>query len=211
MLSAKLSPHLMPVVFVMTTARRTRSLCVHLTRQHSRTSASVCWTFANAKVITPSTIQAAVQVRFPVYQERVNCLCRAKNVQANKKHVAAIGTERTILCPFSGALARTKHVQRNTMGNKIWSSILACENIWKSFDHSPVHLSVHRGVRPHHRETSVKCHFLASETICNLCWTEFKTFKLSLIESPQNRVATEGYLITVSWAQITTLLGHSCC
>ena len=120
MLSAKLSPHLMPVVFVMTTARRTRSLCVHLTGQHSRTSASVCWTFANAKVITPSTIQAAVQVRFPGYQERVNCLYRAKNVQAlkvgpcstslaNKKHVAAIGTERTILSPFSGALARTKH------------------------------------------------------------------------------------------------------
>ena len=114
MLSAKLSPHLMPVVFVMTTARRTRSLCVHLTRQHSRTSASVCWTFANAKVITPSTIQAAVQVRFPGYEESVNCLCRAKNVQAlevgpcstalaNKKHVAAVGTERTILCPFSGS------------------------------------------------------------------------------------------------------------
>ncbi|CAH3196320.1 unnamed protein product [Porites evermanni] len=62
MLSAKLSRHLMPVVFVMTTARLTRNLCVHLTRQHSRTSASVCWTFANTKVITPSTIQAAVQV-----------------------------------------------------------------------------------------------------------------------------------------------------
>ena len=114
MLSAKLSPRLMPVVFVMTTARLTRSLCVHLTRQHSRTGASVCWTFANTKVITPSTIQAAVQVRFPGYQERVNCLCRVKNVQAlkvgpcstdlaNKKHVAAVGTERTILCPFSGS------------------------------------------------------------------------------------------------------------
>ena len=112
MLSAKLSPHLMPVVFVMTTARLTRNLCVHLTRQHSRTSASVCWTFANAKVITPSTIQAAVQVRLPGYQERVNCLCRSKNVQAlkvgpcstafaNKKYVAAIGTERSILCPFA--------------------------------------------------------------------------------------------------------------
>ena len=138
--SAKLSLHLMPVVFVMTTARLTRSLCVHLTRQHSRTSASVCWTFANAKVITPSTIQAAVQVKFPGYQERVNCLCRAKNLQAlkvgpcstafgNKKHVAATATERTILCPFSGALARTKHVQRNTMGNKIWSSTPNCNNV----------------------------------------------------------------------------------
>ena len=62
--SAKLSPHLMPVVFVMTTARRTKSPCVHPTRQHSRTSAFVCWTFANAKVTTRFIIRAAVQVKF---------------------------------------------------------------------------------------------------------------------------------------------------
>ena len=64
MLSAKLSLHLMLVVFVMTTARRTRSPCVHLTRQHLRTSAFVCWTFANAKVTTLFIILAAVQVKF---------------------------------------------------------------------------------------------------------------------------------------------------
>ena len=62
--SAKLSLHLMPVVFVMTTARRTRSQCVHPTRQHSRTSVSVCWTFANAKATTRFIILAAVQVKF---------------------------------------------------------------------------------------------------------------------------------------------------
>ena len=61
--SAKLSLHLMPVVFVMTTARRTRSQCVHPTRQLLRTSAFVCWTFAGARVTTLSIIQAAVQVR----------------------------------------------------------------------------------------------------------------------------------------------------
>ena len=62
--SAKLSQHLMPVVSVMTTARRTRSKSVHLTRQHSRTSAFVCWTFANAKATTRFIILAAVQVKF---------------------------------------------------------------------------------------------------------------------------------------------------
>ena len=62
--SAKLSLHLMPVVFVMTTARRTKSQYVHLTRQHSRTSAFVCWTFANAKVTTRFIILAAVPVKF---------------------------------------------------------------------------------------------------------------------------------------------------
>ena len=61
--SAKLSLHLMPVVFVMTTARRTRSQCVRPTPQHLRTSAFVCWTFAGARVTTLSIIQAAVQVR----------------------------------------------------------------------------------------------------------------------------------------------------
>ena len=62
--SAKLSLHLMLVVYVMTTARRTKSPYVHLTRQHSRTSAFVCWTFANAKVTTRFIILAAVQVKF---------------------------------------------------------------------------------------------------------------------------------------------------
>ena len=62
--SAKLSLHLMPAVFVMTTARHMRSRCVHPTRQHSRTSAFVCWTFANAKATTPFIILAAVQVEF---------------------------------------------------------------------------------------------------------------------------------------------------
>ena len=62
--SAKLSLHLMPVVFVMTTVRHMRSRCVHPTRQHSRTSAFVCWTFANAKVTTHFIILAAVQVKF---------------------------------------------------------------------------------------------------------------------------------------------------
>ena len=61
--SAKLSLHVMPVVFVMTTARRTRSQCVHPTRQHLRTSAFVCWTFAGARVTTLSIIPAVVQVR----------------------------------------------------------------------------------------------------------------------------------------------------
>ena len=67
MQSAKRSPHLMPVVFAMTTARRTRSLCVHLTRQHSRTSVSVCWTFANAKATTRFIILEAVQVKYLGY------------------------------------------------------------------------------------------------------------------------------------------------
>ena len=62
--SAKLSLHLMPVVFVMTTARRTRSQCVHPTRQLLRTSAFVCWTFAGAKATTRFIILAAVQVTF---------------------------------------------------------------------------------------------------------------------------------------------------
>ena len=62
--SAKLSLHLMPVVYVMTTARRTKSPYVHLTLQHSRTSAFVYWTFANAKVTTRFIILAAVQVIF---------------------------------------------------------------------------------------------------------------------------------------------------
>ena len=62
--SAKLSLHLMPAVFVMTTVRHMRSRCVPPTRQHSRTSAFVCWTFANAKATTPFIILAAVQVEF---------------------------------------------------------------------------------------------------------------------------------------------------
>ena len=62
--SAKLSLHLMPAVFVMTTARHMRSQCVHPTRQHSRTGAFVCWTFANAKATTRFIILAAVQAEF---------------------------------------------------------------------------------------------------------------------------------------------------
>ena len=62
--SAKLSLHLIPVVFVMTTARRTKSPCVHLTQQHLGTSAFFGWTFANAKVTTRFIILAAVQVKF---------------------------------------------------------------------------------------------------------------------------------------------------
>ena len=62
--SAKLSLHLMPAVFVMTTVRHMRSRCVPPTRQHSRTSAFVCWTFANVKATTRFIILAAVQVEF---------------------------------------------------------------------------------------------------------------------------------------------------
>ena len=62
--SAKLSLLLMPDVFVMTTVRHMRSRCVHPTRQHSRTGAFVCWTFANAKATTRFIILAAVQVEF---------------------------------------------------------------------------------------------------------------------------------------------------
>ena len=78
--SAKLSLHLMPVVFVMTTARRTRSQCVHPTRQHLRTSAFVCWTFAGARVTTLSIIPVAVQVReriIRIFKTTLTSVCRA--------------------------------------------------------------------------------------------------------------------------------------
>ena len=78
--SAKLSLHLMPVVFVMTTARRTRSQCVRPTRQHLRTSAFVCWTFAGARVTTLSIILAVVQVReriIMIFKTTLTSICRA--------------------------------------------------------------------------------------------------------------------------------------
>ena len=78
--SAKLSLHLMPAVFVMTTARRTRSQCVHPTRQHLRTSAFVCWTFAGARVTTLSIIPAVVQVRerfLRLFRTNLTSICRA--------------------------------------------------------------------------------------------------------------------------------------
>ena len=78
--SAKLSLHLMPVVFVMTTAHRTRSQCVHPTRQHLRTSAFVCWTFAGARVTTLSIIPAVVRVRqriIMIFKTNLTSVCRA--------------------------------------------------------------------------------------------------------------------------------------
>ena len=77
--SAKLSLHLMPVVFVMTTARRTRSQCVHPTRQHLRTSAFVCWTFAGARVTTLSIIPVVAQVReriIRIFKTTLTSVCR---------------------------------------------------------------------------------------------------------------------------------------
>ena len=80
MQSAKLSLHLMPVVYVMTAARRTRSQCVHPTRQHLRTSAFVCWTFAGTRVTTLSIIPAVVQVReriIAIFKTNLTSVCRA--------------------------------------------------------------------------------------------------------------------------------------
>ena len=82
--SAKLSLHLMPVVFVMTTARRTRSQCVHPTRQHLRTSAFVCWTFANVKVTTRFIILAAVQVKFLGYFTLLLC-CQLQSMRRSTR------------------------------------------------------------------------------------------------------------------------------
>ena len=84
--SAKLSLHLMPVVFVMTTARRTRSQCVHPTRQHLRTSAFVCWTFVGARVTTLSIIPAVVQVRFKAFSNHLNQRMQSSSVM---RYVAA--------------------------------------------------------------------------------------------------------------------------
>ena len=70
--SARRSMHMMPAACVMTTVLHTRSRCVRPTQLRSKTSASVCWTYAGVKATTPSIIREAAQVRIYLKPRRLH-------------------------------------------------------------------------------------------------------------------------------------------